>query len=160
MSWKVLHLRPRSEKKVAAVCQSHDIEHYLPLREEVKSYQRRQVTVTKPLFNGYLFVNMTQLNRIHIQRTNHVIHVLSPPCEESLIRELEQIRLALEADPCLEAEQGLKAGTRVRIKQGPFMGVEGVLVMSKGKSQVRLNVEMIGHSVALDIDRHWLVSDE
>ncbi len=156
MSWYVLHLRPRSEKKVAEVCQAYGMEHYLPLREETKIYQRRKVTVHKPLFSGYLFAFVTPDTRIYLQRTNHIIRFLEPGREEDLLRELEQIRLALEADPKLEAAAELSEGCRVRIKGGPFMGIEGVLQSVRGKTQVRLNVEMIGQSVTLDVDRALL----
>jgi transcriptional antiterminator RfaH len=158
MSWYVLHLRPRSEKKVAEVCQAYGMEHYLPLREETKIYQRRKVTVRKPLFSGYLFAAVTPDTRIYLQRTNHIIRFLEPGSEENLLRDLAQIRLALEADPRLEADASLTEGGRVRIKGGPFMGIEGVLQSVRGKTQVRLNVEMIGQSVTLDVDRALLES--
>lgn len=156
MSWYVLHLRPRTEKKVAEVCQASGIDHYLPLREETKIYQRRKVTVRKPLFSGYLFADVTPDNRIHVQRTNHVLSFLVPGSEEDLLRDLEQIRMALEADPRLEADAEFVEGSRVRIKGGPFMGIEGVLQSIRGKSKVRLNVQMIGQSVTLDVDRSLL----
>ncbi len=153
MNWHVLHLRPRTEKKVAQVCLTNGIEHYLPLREETKIYQRRKVTVFKPLFSGYLFAAFGPDQRVHLQRTNHLIRVLLPDDEAGLLRDLEQIRMALEADPCLEADAAFREGRRVRVKTGPFAGIEGVLATVRGKTQVRLNVEMIGQSVALDVDR-------
>lgn len=153
MSWYVLYLRPRTEKKVAWVCQVNRVVYYLPLREETKIYQRRKVTVQKPLFSGYLFASLGPDDRLCLQRTNHILQILTPSDEDALIRDLAQIRLALEADPKLEASAAFRSGRRVRIKGGPFMGVEGVLGTLRGKTQVRLNVEMIGQSVALDVDR-------
>jgi len=153
MSWYVLHLKPRTEKKVAEVCLAHGLEHYLPLREETKIYQRRKVTVHKPLFSGYLFVAFGPDERIWLQRTNHIIRVLVPDDEAALVRDLDQIRLALEADPKLEADVAFREGRRVRIRAGAFAGIEGVLATRRGQAQVRLNVELIGQSVALDVDR-------
>jgi transcriptional antiterminator RfaH len=153
MNWHVLHLRPRSEKKVASICVIHGIEHYLPLREETKIYQRRKVTVHKPLFNGYLFAAFGPDQRIWLQRTNHLIRVLLPDDEAGLLHDLEQIRLALVADPRLEADVAYRVGRRIRIKAGPFGGIEGILAKMRGRVQVRLNVEMIGQSVALDVHR-------
>lgn len=156
MGWYVLHLRPRSEKKVAEVCHAFGIEYYLPLREETKIYQRRKVTVQKPLFSGYLFAAVTPESRIYLQRTNHILSFLDPGNEEDLLKELQQIRRALEADPRLEADALLTTGHHVRITGGPFMGIEGVLQSYRGKSKVRLNVELIGQSVTLDVDRALL----
>ncbi len=153
MNWHVLHLRSRTEKKVADVCVVHGIEHYLPLREETKIYQRRKVTVHKPLFSGYLFAAFEPDQRIFLHRTNHVIRVLAPDDEAGLVRDLEQIRMALEADPRLEADAAFREGRRVIITSGAFAGIEGILATTRGRAQVRLNVELIGQSVALDVDR-------
>lgn len=153
MNWHVLHLRPRSEKKVASICVLHGIEHFLPLREETKIYQRRKVTVYKPLFSGYLFAAFAPDQRVLLQRTNHLIRILLPDDEAGLLHDLEQIRLALAADPRLEADGAYREGRRIRIKAGPFGGIEGILATTRGKAQIRLNVEMIGQSVALDVDR-------
>lgn len=156
MAWYVLHLRPRCEKKVAEVCQAHGLEYYLPLREETKIYQRRKVTVRKPLFDGYLFASVSLENRIYLLRTNHIVNFLTPGSEEELLRDLQQIRLALEVDPKLEADHAFREGRRVRIRGGAFMGIEGVLQSLRGRSQVRLHVDMIGQSITLDVDRDLL----
>ncbi len=153
MCWYVMHLRPKTEKKVAEVCRIHGIEHYLPLREETKIYQRRKVTVHKPLFPGYVFARIPLETRIHVQRTNHLISLLKPDDEARLVYELDQIRRALEADPRLEADQAYREGRRVRIRSGVFLGVEGILQSLRGQAQVRLNVEMIGQSITVDVER-------
>jgi transcription antitermination factor NusG len=46
----------------------------------------------------------------------------------------------------------LKRGARVRVKQGPFEGLEGILVRSRGISQFVLSVEILNRAVALEID--------
>ena len=156
MGWYVLHVGPRTEKKVASVCQQNGIPCYLPLRMETKVYQRRKVTVHKPLFPGYVFALLTGDTRIHVQRTNHILQMLIPSDEEGLVYELEQIRLALLADPRLEAKSGVRKGRHVRIKGGVFMGVEGMVETLRGAQKVRLQVEMIGQCVLLDVDRDYL----
>ncbi len=156
MSWYVLHLRSNSEKKVAEACRVNDIPYYLPLREETKIYQRRKVIVQIPLFRGYVFANVEPENRIHILRTNHVLRFLDPGNEGDLLHEIEQIRLALQVDPKLKASVALHEGARVRIKSGSFMGIEGVMQSVKGQYRVRLNVELVGQAVTLDVDRDYL----
>jgi len=156
MKWHVLYLRPRTEKKVALVCRKFGIDHFLPLREETKVYQRRRVTVHKPLFSGYIFAAFGDEQRVLLQRTNHLLRLLEPDDEAAFLHNLEQIRLALAADPKLEAEATFREGRLVRIKAGAFAGIEGVLSTVRGKTQVRLNVELIGQSVALDVDREMI----
>jgi transcriptional antiterminator RfaH len=153
MGWHVLHLRPRSEKKVAEICVAYGLDHYLPLREETKIYQRRKVKVQIPMFPCYLFVSFEPEDRIHLQKTNHIIKILEPPSEKQLIQQLEQIRLALNVDPSLGVAEAIKQGRAIRIRGGPFMGVEGVVASERNAGKVRLNVEMIGQAVVIDIDR-------
>jgi len=156
MGWYVLHVGPRTEKKVAAVCQKHDLPHYLPVREDKRIYQRRRVIVRKPLFPGYLFVDLTPETRVHVIRTNHVLQLIVPPDEQQLMHEIEQIRLALAADPKLYSDTAVCKGARVRIKAGVFMGIEGVIDQRPGATKVRLNVELVGQSVAVDVERDYL----
>jgi transcriptional antiterminator RfaH len=156
MSWFVLHLRPRSEKRVAQVCDIHGLEYYLPLRSETKVYQRRKVTVRKPMFPGYIFVSFKEEERICLQRTNHIIRILEPPSEDSLVFQLDQIKKALAVDETLGAAGSIDTGRRVRIAGGSFMGVEGVVESARKSGAVRLNVEMIGQAVVVEVDRDFV----
>lgn len=156
MSWRVLHLHPRTEKKMAEYCVVHAVEHYLPLRSETKVYQRRRVTVEKPVFPGYVFANYDEDQRLDILKTNIVVRELVPISEADFIRQLDQVRLALAVDPTLSACRAMKKGQRVRITRGPFMGIEGLVDSFKGKMQVRLNVEMIGQAINVEVEREFL----
>ncbi len=156
MSWFVLHLRTRSEKKVAKVCDAHDIECYLPLRAETKIYQRRKVTVHKPMFPGYLFASFTPEERKYILRTGHVVRIMEPASEEVLVYQLDQIRMALEADETLGVADSIVKGRRVRITGGSFLGIEGVVESAHKKSIVHLNIERLGQAALIKIDRDFV----
>ncbi len=156
MGWFVLHVGPRTEKKVAAVCERYGLTHYLPLRESVQIHQRRKVVVHKPLFPGYLFAELTPETRVHVLRTNHVLQMITPENEDQLLHELEQIRMALTVDPHLSPEAQLSRGMRVRIKAGIFMGLEGYVDQLAKQTCVRLNVELVGQSVAVEVERDFL----
>jgi len=156
MSWFVLHLRPRSEKRVAQVCEIHGLEYYLPLRSETKVYQRRKVTVYKPMFPGYIFVSFSEEDKVFLQRTNHIIKILAPPSEDSLVFQLDQIKKALLVDETLGSAGAIDEGRRVRIIGGSFMGVEGVVESARKSGVVRLNVEMIGQAVVVEVDRDFV----
>ena len=156
LPWYVLHLRPRTEKKVAELCERNRLLHYLPLRRETKIYQRRKVTVEKPVFPGYLFVSMDRDGRLAVLKTNHVVRIMEPGNRRTLLHQLAQVRRALQADPALIASSGLRKGRRARITGGPFMGIEGVIFEVKGMTRVSLNVEIVGQSVAVVVDPGFL----
>jgi len=152
MDWHVLHLRPRCEKRMAEYCRSFDLDCYLPLREQTKIYQRRRVTVQKPLFPGYVFVDYRAQDRAHILRSNYVVNILEVANQEQLLAELAQIRKVLVVDPTLGACEAYTRGKRARIVRGPFQGLEGVIQLVKGRTRVVLNVEMIGQAVSVEVD--------
>ncbi|MFC1497308.1 transcription termination/antitermination NusG family protein [Verrucomicrobiota bacterium] len=153
MSWYVLFLRPRSEKKLGQLCEIHGISCYLPLREETKVYQRRKVVVEKPIFPGYFFASVDREERVTLLKSNHVFRTLKPINESQLLHELAQIRKALSVDPTLGACAAFTKGSRVRIVGGPFMGIEGVIQSLQSKTKVKLNVEIIGRAVAVEVDQ-------
>jgi transcription antitermination factor NusG len=154
--WYVLHLRPRSEKKVAEYCKLAGLSHYLPLRSQTRVYQRRRVTFEIPIFPGYLFVSFDRDGRLAVLKSNHVVRVLDIGNRRELLHQLAQVRKALRVDPGLVACSTIKCGRRVRIKGGPFMGVEGVVTEVKGVTEVTLNVDMVGQAVAVRVDRAYL----
>jgi transcription antitermination factor NusG len=156
MSWQVLYLKPRTEKKMAEYGEKLGVRYYLPLRREVKIYQRRKVTVDKPVFPGYFFASCNREQRVDLLKTNIIVRTLEPTDERRFLRELAQVRRALKVDPTLGAVAALKRGRRVRITAGPFMGIEGLVHGLKSVNVVRLNVEMIGQAIAVEVDKDYL----
>ncbi len=148
-NWKVIHVKPRCEKKLAKYCRIYKIPFYLPLREKTRVVQRRKIKVTLPLFSGYLFVSLDHAQRLPLLQTNLLVRVLEPRSSVALLRNLVMIRRALRANPALETTKPLTRGQLVRIINGPFCGIEGRVARLSGTLKVILNVEMIGQAVAV-----------
>lgn len=154
--WHVSHVKPRCEKKLAEYCVRHAIACDLPLREETKIYQRRRVTVAKPVFPGYAFLEFSLDSRTDVLKSNMIVRLIEVQDQAGLVRDLAQIREALRIDPTLDACAAFQAGRRVAIRRGPFQGLEGVVQTVKGKTKVILNVEMIGRALALEVGMEML----
>ena len=154
--WHVLHVKPRCEKKMAGYCQAHKIECDLPVREETKIYQRRKVTVYKPVFPGYVFLHFPPSQKLTVLKSNFVVRVLAIENQERFYNELLQIRHALMIDPTLDASAAFQAGRHVLIKSGPFQGVEGIVQVVKGKTKVVLNVDIIGRAISVEVGMELL----
>jgi transcription antitermination factor NusG len=147
--WKVLFVKPRTEKKVTEYCQLYGIAHYLPLREKTRTAQRRKVTVRLPVFPGYVFARVTPDQRLPLLKTNLLVRILEPEFPRRMLRDLVMVRRALRANPALESAKPLTAGRLVRITDGPFRGIEGRVARLAGALKVVLNVDMIGQAVAV-----------
>ena len=154
--WYVLHVKPRCEKKMADYCLAHVVTCDLPLREETKVYQRRRVTVRKPVFPGYAFAAFNAEQRATVLKSNFIVRILPVQDQTRLIAELEQVRQALTVDPTLDACAAFQAGKRVCIRSGPFQGLEGVVQVFKGRAKVVLNIEMIGRALAVEVGMELL----
>lgn len=150
--WKVLFVKPRTEKKVAEYCKLYGIDYYLPMRENKRVVQRRKVTVEVPLFSGYVFVRLLPMHKLSIQKTNLVVRILEPSKPRQMLRDLIMIRKALCADPALTPTRPLVKGRHVRITAGPFTGIEGRVARLTSKMKVVLNIDMIGQATAVEIE--------
>ncbi len=155
-AWHVAHVKPRCEKKVAEYCAANHLFCDLPLREETKIYQRRKVTVRKPVFPGYCFLRHTPVQRVTLLKSNLIVRLIPVADQERLASDLEQIHQALDVDPTLDACAAFKAGKRVVIRSGPFRGLEGVVQVVRAKTRVILNVEMIGRGLAVEVEMSLL----
>lgn len=154
--WHVLYVKPRCEKKMAGYCEVYKVECDLPLREETKIYQRRKVTVHKPVFPGYVFLRFPPADKVTVLKSNMVVRILPVNHQEKFCKELQQIRQALAIDPTLDASAAFQLGRRVLIKGGPFQGVEGIVQVVKGRTKVVLNVEIIGRAIAVEVGMELL----
>jgi len=147
--WKVLFVKPRTEKKVSEYCKLYGIPFYLPLREQTRVAQRRKISVRLPVFPGYVFANFHDAARLQLLQTNLLVRILEPGNPRRMLRDLIMVRRALRADPSLKPAKLLTAGRLVRIVKGPFMGVEGRIARLAGTVKVVLNVDMIGQAVSV-----------
>ena len=154
--WKVLFVKPRTEKKVAEYCRLFGIRYYLPLRQKTRIIQRRRVTVELPLFSGYVFVRLPPAMRLPILQTNLLVRILEPLKPRKLLRDLVMVRRALRVNPHLEATRPITKGKRVRITAGPFQGLEGIVARLSSKMKVVLNVEFIGQATSVEMESDFL----
>lgn len=148
-NWKVLFVKPRTEKKVTEYCSLYHIPFYLPLREKTRVVQRRKVTFQLPLFPGYVFAKFPASQRLELLQTNLVVRILEPISSRRMLRDLIMVRRALKADPALKPAKMLAEGRLVRIVSGSFQGVEGRVARMAGTLKVILNVNMIGQAIAV-----------
>jgi transcription antitermination factor NusG len=154
--WVVLHSRPRCEKKAVDFCERNGIESYLPLQRKAHRYGGRVRTFSSPLFPGYVFC-VTDMEQKRLLRQNrNVANLLEVWDQQQLVSQLLQIRRALSVGDVVEVMPYLESGKIVRVKAGPFKGLEGIVVRIKSKAKVVINVDMIRQAVAVEVDSSFL----
>jgi len=156
LHWKVLFVKPRTEKKVSEYCRLYGIRYYLPLRKKMRIVQRRKITVELPLFPGYVFVRLPPSQRLQMLQSNLLVRILDPLKPRKMLRDLVMVRRALRANPHLQATRPLAKGRLVRIIAGPFKGTEGLVARLTAKMKVVLNVDVIGQATTVEMDADFV----
>jgi transcription antitermination factor NusG len=132
------------------------IAFYLPLRKQVKRYQRRNVTVLLPMFQGYCFVQLDEADKRCVMQSHKVASILPMDrvVEERLLAELRELQrfeqASLSAEITVQPE--LVVGKAVLITAGPLRGLKGYVEKRKQMTRVSVNVELLGQSVAVELD--------
>ena len=155
--WFVAHTRPRREKKLAEFCQRQGISATLPCYHSVHRYRGKTVVFQRPLFPGYVFLQLEPGRTDVVRHNEHVANLLSVFDQETFQHQLDDILSALKANLGVRLAPSLGEGVRVRIKAGPLQGVEGWVEQRYGPTTVLLRLDFIGQAAAVRVSAEDLV---
>ncbi len=150
--WWVAHTRSRNEKALAHDLISKNISYFLPMSWKIRRRSRRKIRSFLPLFSGYLFFCGQEDQRIELLKTNRVANLIEVHDQEKLIDELVQIDHALRTGAPLTPHNYIKAGERCRVIAGPLIGLEGIVVTTRGSTRLVLQVDILGQAASVEID--------
>jgi transcription antitermination factor NusG len=152
-NWCVAYTVPRHEKAVASRLSSQEIMSYVPLYSEVRCWRRRRLQVELPLFPGYVFVRMLLADRIRVLSQPGVIRLLAVNGHMAVVPddEIQSLQSSL-ATWKAKPYPFLTSGKKVRIKSGPFAGLEGTILRRNGKRKLLVTLELIHSAMLLDLD--------
>jgi len=151
--WYAVHTKPCHEKRVAEHLQIRDIGRFLPLYRSTRRWNNGcRVTLEKPLFPGYMFVNINANERVRVLELLGVISIVGAGRQAMPLpdTDIERLRKGL---PLVNAKPHpvLTVGERVRICGGPLEGVDGIVIRIKNQFRVVLTMELIMRSVAVEV---------
>lgn len=156
-NWFAVHSRAKHEFQVSERLAQAGIEAFVPYSDRLSTWSDRKKIIRSPLFPGYLFVHVQSVHSaiLSVQKTKGVVRVLGPmPGEPEPVPEEQIVSLKklVEAKIDLDPYPYLKEGQRVRIKNGPLAGVEGILVEKTDRHMLVLSVDILRQSTAVTID--------
>src|SRR5438874_12730152 len=114
LAWYVAHTRPRREKKLAEYCQREGLLVTLPCYRTIHKYRGKTVTFQKPLFPGYVFLQLLPNQRHGILQSDHVANLLDVHDQTLFVQQLGEILKALETDLEVFLAPGIGPGSKVR----------------------------------------------
>lgn len=156
-TWWVARTKSRYEKVFAWDMLNHDIGYFLPMREKVIFSGNRKRKVMIPLFPLYVFFCGSEADRYTALTTNRLSQTIEVADQQSLVQELAAIEKALLSKAIIDEYPRLPIGSSSRIKSGPMMGIEGVIVERlDGKSRMVLGVSILGQGALIEVDADLL----
>jgi transcriptional antiterminator RfaH len=151
LAWFVAHTRPRREKKLMQFCEQGGLPVTLPCYRSVRKYRGKKIVFKKPLFPGYVFLQLLPEQRRTIYQSDHVANLLVVHDQAQFIGQLGEILQALETDLEIHLAPEIGTGTRVKVKSGPLRGMEGWVEQRYGMTTVLLRLDFIGQAAAVKL---------
>ena len=162
--WYACRTRARSEKKVDRLLAAAGVTSYLPLVERLRQWSDRSKHVEFPLFPGYVFARFSLSVLPDIVRTPNLIEVVKVNGAPTPIREeeIDSIRaLVLGAERIGEEpapHEYLARGQEVRVIEGPFQGLRGILTEVRGSTRIVVRLGAIRQAVSVEMSRRYVKS--
>ncbi len=151
--WYALYTCVNQEKQVATSLDRQGIEFYLPLYRTVRRRSDRRIALSLPLFPGYLFVHISLRERRRVIETPRVVRLIGngqipSPMQDD---EMDMLRRGLSGQVHTEPCRYLTEGRHVRVVNGPFQGLEGVLVHRRPSNRVVVTLHAIMRSFMVEV---------
>jgi len=124
----------------------------LPCYRAAHKYRGKTVVFQKPLFPGYVFLQITGEQRWKMHQSDYLANLLEVADQELFVRQLEDVLRALETDFEIRLAPSIGQGMRVKIKNGPLRGMDGWVEQRYGINTVLLRLDFIGQAAAVKLE--------
>jgi transcription antitermination factor NusG len=155
--WYPLNVRRGFESLAATQLRSKGYEVFYPTYKPRPQLSDREEVVDSALFPGYLFCSFDVETRLPILMTPGVLSVVRSEKIATQIEdaEIEAIRVVVGSGAPYQPHPYLRAGKRIRIKEGPLCGVTGLISHANRHSRLVLSIDLLMRSVSVEIDESW-----
>ena len=151
--WWALYTRSRCEKELMRRLRAFDIPYYGPTIEKRNRSPKGRITSWFiPLFSNYVFLYGNADQRYQALTTNCVSRDLAVNDGAELATDLRQLRRLIETGAPITPEARLEPGTRVRVRSGPLMGQEGIVLERRGETRLLVTVRFLQQGASVLID--------
>jgi len=147
--WFALYTKPRNEFKTARQLEAVGVEYYLPTVVRISQWSDRKKKISEPLLRGYIFIFSDEKERILSLEQPSVVRCLSQRGRPASIPEwqIDNLKKMLETNAEFHIKEGLIPGVKVKIKEGPFQGVIGVVQEAEIGKAIVVSIDLLNRSV-------------
>ena len=152
--WLAIYTKPRWEKKVDSILLRKGISSWCPLQRVEKKWSDRKKIIDEPLFRSYVFVNITEDERLTVLQTEGVLNFVYYLGKPAIIKdnEIDLIRsylLEKETHISVQSLQSFRENDKVVISQGIFMDSTGT-VIRPGNKKIYVRLESLGQVMVVE----------
>ena len=156
-SWYVLRVRSQAGRLVHVGLHQKQFEVLNPTYQALSIRRDRRKVLTRPIFNGYMFVR-TLLNperHLEILKTPGVVEILKSPSGPIPVPDdqVENARLLEKHVGDCFFGTDFEIGDAVFVREGPLTGLHGVIDRLDSK-KLHIHVDAIPGSVMIDVEPH------
>jgi transcriptional antiterminator RfaH len=148
-AWFALYTKPRSEFKAAEQIGENGINYFLPTITKIKQWSDRKKKITEPLLRGYIFIYADEKERITSLEQQSIVRCVFDVGRPAKIPQwqIDNLKTMLGSNSELFIKEGLIPGTQVRIKDGLFEGVVGIVQNSEGGKTIAVSIDLLNRSI-------------
>ena len=150
MPWFVIYTKSRNEKKVAELLRKNGVEVFCPLVKLKKNWSDRTKIVETPLFNSYVFVNVSEKDRNVVFNVPGVIRYLFWLKKPAIVKdsEIESLKAGLNDTIDSFTIENYQIGDTIKISEGVFKGIDGV-IEKQSNNKLHVILENVGIKITL-----------
>jgi len=160
MPWYAVHTRSRHEDRALLGLTQKSLNAFLPKIEVWSQRKDRRKKIMIPMFSGYIFVELMNLNndtKLEVLKTFGVVRILGKPHGHEPIpvpdHQIEAIRRIVHSKIEVQHFQYPQVGERAKIVDGPFQGIEGLVVSTDLEKELFvISIELLQRSVAIKLE--------
>jgi transcriptional antiterminator RfaH len=154
-AWFALYTKPRNEFKAASQLEAAGVNYYLPSITKLKQWSDRKKKITEPILRGYIFIFADERERLLSLEQNAIVRCVFDNGRAAKIPDwqIENLKKMLSTDSDFFVSDGIVPGVKVRIKEGPFEGVIGIVVDSEQGKSIAVSIDLLNRSVVTHLPK-------
>lgn len=157
--WFALYTKPRQEFKASLQLEGKEIECYLPTISRIRLWSDRKKKVEEPLFRGYIFIHAIEKKRLISLQQSSIVRTVGFNGKPSCIPdwEIDNLKKLLEKSPEVFVSNRIELGMKVKIIDGPFKDVTGVVCKQQEEKWFCVSIELLRQTVMVRLTEENIV---
>jgi transcription antitermination factor NusG len=162
--WVAIYTHSRAEKKIDQTLQAAGYKTYLPLQHTRRQWSDRWKDIEVPLIPSYTFAKIKASDVVPVRNTAGVVRIVSWHGKPAIIpeKEIYAIKKLMDAKAEVHVKNNelLKLGAKVRILEGPFVNMEGMLISDCEDGNFCVSITGLDFALVTTIEQSILVPVE